>query len=290
MSYSVIDPQIEEVLDLDTGEYLRADMLIGSDYGSVMRLRMALRTDIAGEKPRYGCELCSVPVYLVRMAQAERFFFRHLLEDGRCVAHTRGQLSEKEILARKYDGAKESRLHLQMKEWIARSLAADPSFSDIQTESTWTSIGTGRRRRPDVRARHGDLPVAFEVQLSTTFIRVIAERRQFYLSEGGLLFWVFGRFGEQIAGLPKTTCFITTTATHLSSMRRRQKPPLSPVIFTRFSGHIAGHRPSIQTRPENDSPDSNAGVLCCRSDQCSWPLERSVVRRCQRFGAARVRF
>jgi hypothetical protein len=195
-SYSVADPQIDELLDLETGEYLNARELIGTDYGHVMQLRMALRTDIAAGTPRYGCALCGVPVYLVRMAQAEHFFFRHQLEDGRCPAQTRGQLSETEILARKYDGAKESRLHQRMKEWIARSLAADPKFSDIQTEVTWKGTGTGRWRRPDVRARYGDLPVAFEVQLSTTFIRVIAERRQFYLSEGGLLFWVFGSFGE----------------------------------------------------------------------------------------------
>jgi hypothetical protein len=38
--------------------------------------------------------------------------------------------------------------------------------------------------------------MAFEIQLSTTFIRVIAERREFYLREGGLLIWLFKRFDE----------------------------------------------------------------------------------------------
>ena len=231
-SYAVADPQIDELLDLETGEYLNAEGLIGTDYGRVMHLRMALRSDIAANKPRYGCALCGVPVYLVRMAQAEHFFFRHQLEDGRCAAHTRGQLSEKEILARKYDGAKESRLHQRMKAWIARSLAADPAFTDIQTEATWkgTGTGTGRWRRPDVRARYGDLPVAFEVQLSTTFIRVIAERRQFYLSEGGLLFWIFGRFGEADRRLTEDdvfynnnrNAFVVNAETAESSERARQ--------------------------------------------------------------------
>jgi hypothetical protein len=195
-SYAVADPQIEELLDMETGEYLNASDVIGTDYGRVMRLRLELRMDIAADTPRYGCAWCGVPVYLVRMAHIERFFFRHQLEDGRCLAQSRGQLSEAQILARKYDGAKESRRHKQMKEWIKCSLAADPSFSDIQTEVAWTSSETGRWRRPDVRARYGNLLVAFEVQLSTTFIRVIAERRQFYLGEGGLLFWVFGHFDE----------------------------------------------------------------------------------------------
>jgi hypothetical protein len=38
--------------------------------------------------------------------------------------------------------------------------------------------------------------MAFEIQLSTTYIRVIAERREFYLQEGGLLIWLFKRFDE----------------------------------------------------------------------------------------------
>lgn len=206
-SYAVADPQIDEVLDLETGEYLQAATLIGSDYGELMQLRMSLRTDIASGLPKYGCALCGVPVYLVRRAQTEHFFFRHQLEDGRCPAQTRGALSEEEILARKYDGAKESRLHQRMKEWIVHSLKADPTFSEVQSEATWKSVGGKRWRRPDVRAKYGDLPVAFEVQLSTTFIRVIAERRHFYLSEGGLLFWVFGRFEESDRRLTEDDVF-----------------------------------------------------------------------------------
>lgn len=206
-SYAVADPQIDEVVDLETGEYLSSSTLIGSDYGQVMQLRMSMRTDIAAGLPRYGCALCGVPVYLVRRAQTEHFFFRHQLEDGRCSAQTRGPLSEAEILARKYDGAKESRLHQRMKEWLVRSLLADPGFSEVQAEATWKGFGTKRWRRPDVRAKYGELAVAFEVQLSTTFIRVMAERRHFYLSEGALLIWVFGRFAEKDRRLTEDDVF-----------------------------------------------------------------------------------
>ena len=103
MSYAVPDPQIDEVLDLETGECIRADALIGADYGHVMQLRLAVRSDIAREEPRFICPLCHVAVYLIRLAAKEHFFFRHDLEDGRCKARTRGELSEREILARKYD-------------------------------------------------------------------------------------------------------------------------------------------------------------------------------------------
>jgi hypothetical protein len=65
----------------------------------------------------------------------------------------------------------------------------------VKIEAIWKGAEANGRRKPDVRAVwKGILPVAFEVQLSTTFLRVIAERREFYLREGGLLFWVFQKF------------------------------------------------------------------------------------------------
>lgn len=66
LSYAVADPQIDELLDLETGQHLSAGALIGSGYGCVMQLRMALRCDIASDAPRYGGAQC-VPVYLIRI-------------------------------------------------------------------------------------------------------------------------------------------------------------------------------------------------------------------------------
>lgn len=57
----------------------------------------------------------------------------------------------------------------------------------------WTS----EWRKPDVQAAYKGLRVAFEIQLSTTYLDVIAARRDFYLQEGGLLFWVFARFDAE---------------------------------------------------------------------------------------------
>lgn len=39
--------------------------------------------------------------------------------------------------------------------------------------------------------------IAFEVQLSSTYVNVMRERRAFYLKEGGLLFWVLPRIREE---------------------------------------------------------------------------------------------
>lgn len=193
-SLAVIHPAIDTVLEFSSGMELLVMQVLGSDYERLMRLRMEVRTAILEGQPMYLCAECFTPVYICRRKEAKRFFFRHSKEDGRCSAITRGDLSQEEINARKYNGAKESRLHHQMKQWVVESLRACGRFREIHAESRWTGPITGQWRQPDVVAELHDLKIAFEVQLSTTFLDVIAERRLFYLKEGGLLVWVFSRF------------------------------------------------------------------------------------------------
>lgn len=207
-SLAVDDPEIDEILDLSTGEILSVQNAIGDDYEKAVQLRMSLREGIAAKKPLLACPLCVVPVHMVSLSQERRFFFRHQTEDGRCPAKTKGRLSEERILAMKYDGARESAAHIRMKEIIAESLRRDSDFSQVEVEPIWKGAEKNERRRPDVRATwRGTLPVAFEVQLSTTFLRVIAERRQFYLRQGGLLIWVFSKFDMGDARLTQDDIF-----------------------------------------------------------------------------------
>ncbi|WP_043632940.1 DUF6035 family protein [Chromobacterium haemolyticum] len=206
MTLAVEHPAIQEVLDLQTGQHHPVAEVISSDYAEVMKLRMALRTQINKYEPLYSCSLCGIPVYLVSCPDKQHFFFRHELEDDRCPARTRGELSQLEINARKYNGAKESALHRRMKDWVVQCLSVDPRFSQIRSEDTWKG-SLGQWRRPDVQARYGDIPVIFEIQLSTTYLNVIAERRQFYLQEGALLFWIFAQFEDENRRLTQDDVF-----------------------------------------------------------------------------------
>ena len=206
-SLAVQDPEIAEVLNLETGDLIAAHEAIGSDFGTTMNLRMALSQSIAEGAPLYACPICGVPVYLVSRKEERKFFFRHCLEDGRCPAHTRGDMSEQEINARKYNGAKESQAHIRMKEIIAESLRCDPRFSEVKVETVLKGQDRAAWRRPDVQAIYGGIPIAFEIQLSTTFLRVIAERRAFYQKEGGLLVWIFKTFDADKARLTQEDIF-----------------------------------------------------------------------------------
>jgi FMN phosphatase YigB (HAD superfamily) len=199
----VDNPEIDEVLDLDSGGRHSAAAAIGTEYDRVIHLRSALKEGILTGAPRYACSICHVPVYLVATPEGNRFFFRHQAEEGNCPAITRGNLSQEDINALKYNGAKESRRHKQVKDWVASSLAADSDFSDIAVESVVKGREGVDWRKPDVRALYRGRPVVFEIQLSTTFLDVITARRLFYLRQGALLVWVFAEF-EGFAHRPLT--------------------------------------------------------------------------------------
>jgi hypothetical protein len=146
------------------------------------------------EAPLFICALCHTPVYLISSAH-KRFFFRHKIEDGSCPAVTRGNLSKEQIEALKYKGLKESAAHKRIKNLVERSLAADKSFEGVKSEGHWRGdIDPNSWRRPDVQAVGPDGRIAFEIQLSTTFLDLITGRRDFYRKEGGLLVWVLGSF------------------------------------------------------------------------------------------------
>lgn len=195
-SLAVARPEVSTILESASGLEYSVQNVIGSDYNLLLQLRLSVKTSILEGEPQYLCAECFTPVYLCCRRSTRRFFFRHTIEDGRCGASTRGELTHEEIQARKYNGAKESLLHRQMKQWLVESLIASGQFTDIKQESRWKGMVTGKWRQPDVSALYHGQRVAFEVQLSTTFLDVIALRRLFYLKEGGLLFWVFAKFEE----------------------------------------------------------------------------------------------
>lgn len=209
-SLCVEDPTITEVIDMTSGELLTAQQAIGDDYAELERRRMLSAESISAGRPAYECPICGVGTYIVcrRHEDKKRFHFRHRTEDGSCPAVTRDPLTKDEIEARKYNGVKESEAHRRLKEVIAESLASDPDFSDIAVEQVWKGQDRAAWRKPDVRAIwRGKIPVAFEIQLSTTFLHVIAERRLFYRQEGGLLCWVFRTYDAGVARMTQDDVF-----------------------------------------------------------------------------------
>ncbi len=207
----VDDPAITEISNQITGKVIKAQVAIGNDFAAVEQLRMKLAEAKANNHKLFSCPVCWVPVFIAcrRNGDVKRFFFKHYHEDGNCPAVTRDHLPKDVIDARKYNGAKESNDHINMKDWLAISLSYDPDFSNVEKEPRWQSgDDKAKWRQPDVRALwRGQIPVVFEVQLSTTYLHVIAERRVFYQKEGGLLCWVFKAFDAEVGRLTQDDIF-----------------------------------------------------------------------------------
>jgi Family of unknown function (DUF6035) len=192
---AVADPQICEVRSLKSGQIFDACRFIQSvRYDRLVQIRSQIKEAMDAGRPRVTCAICGTAIYVVSSPD-KAFFFRHRIEDGSCPAQTRSGLSEDDVRAMKYKGAQESEAHRRLKGLIERSLRADARFGEVRVETTWR----GQRdpaalRRPDIQAKFSDLRIAFEAQLSTTFLDVVIGRKTFYRSEGGLLVWVLPYF------------------------------------------------------------------------------------------------
>ena len=104
------------------------------------------------------------------------FHFRHhpVIEGLiQCDISTKGELSSAQITAIKYNAQKESQAHIRLKGIIRDSLIADRSCGEPLVEKVWTGQPVADRatwRKPDVQVVRGNDRIAFEVQLSTTFL------------------------------------------------------------------------------------------------------------------------
>lgn len=207
-SLLVQSPEITHLIEDQTGRARNAPEVVGDNRDHVMVLYKSLHLSRKTGENRLLCALCGVPVYLCSAPDRQHFYFRHFHEGGSCPAATRTGLTEAQINALRYHGQRESQRHIRIKNLVAESLRADPAFSQPTIEGTWKGRDGKELRRPDVRSRYQDrVDVAFEVQLSTTFGRVMAEREVFYKAEGGLLLWIFGEFDLEHARLMMEVIF-----------------------------------------------------------------------------------
>jgi hypothetical protein len=189
-------PTVPEVIDLETGRIYPVSVIFSQGSAAQHKQRMADETArLRGGTTRYHCPLCLAPLSM--RAYADRtFYFRHPnAPEAQCPYRYEHNLSPEQINAMKYDGAKESARHRAIKAMLKTSLLAEKLIppESVQLETTVRGReGDWREwRRPDVQASWKDKLLALEIQLSTTFLTVIAGRREFYQRNGGLLLWIF---------------------------------------------------------------------------------------------------
>lgn len=122
--------EIRHLLDDESGEEHDASTMLACSRDDVMKLYHRLHISLRNGEQRILCGICSVPVYLVSRRDTERFFFRHIEEDGNCPSRSRGDLTEPQIRALRYHGQRESQRHIRLKNLIADSVDRDPKFTE----------------------------------------------------------------------------------------------------------------------------------------------------------------
>lgn len=188
------------ILDLDSGQTINTTEFINREVRLVIQDRNLMRSRYRSspESPWLVCSLCGAAVQLVSFTDRS-FYFRHMPEeeDRGCPINTKSKHSPDEINAMQYNGAKESQAHLQLKQLVKESILADTRFSGTLVEKVWRGMNRKCWRKPDVQTSWDNKRLVFEIQLSTTFLSVIVDRRDFYRNENSHLIWIFQRFDPQ---------------------------------------------------------------------------------------------
>jgi len=160
------------------------------------KLRTRIET-LRKSSPVALCSVCFQPVVL-RATSNRTKFFAHVKDSEDCPIKTTTNLTQEEILAMKYNGQKEGRLHKENKKNISELLRQDPVFfDDVMVEKTFREkhpTGIAKKwRRPDISAtlKAENRQIIFEIQVSTTFLDVIIGREQFYKKNEAYITWVF---------------------------------------------------------------------------------------------------
>lgn len=191
---------LKEVFSPSDGRIYFVRDILERSQKELFEMRRKLRPSV-GELTML-CSTCYQPVILAgRLDQS--FYFRHIKDSDDCPIKTTSHLSFDEINAMKYNGQKEGPLHRVNKRLIAKLLESDPTFSYVEVEKTFREeniTGIAKKwRRPDVSAINTKLGVrvAFELQVSTTFIDIIIAREEFYKNNAAFILWIFLNFEEK---------------------------------------------------------------------------------------------
>ncbi len=213
---------IKQLRNLVSGDTIDADKWLASlDEPKLFALRANLKREYKENRPEIVCEVCNQPVYLASNVRKEHYF-KHWQELGDCPVKTKGKYSQEEINRMKYNGAKESKAHIEIKEHLYEILSKDSLCSQVNKEQVVKSIDAeGWWKKPDLSLYLRDNKIVIEIQLSTTYLDVIIDRTLFYEKNETVILWVFAekakqgfRFAEKdIFYSNKRNAFIVTSET-----------------------------------------------------------------------------
>lgn len=190
---------IDTIIDLENDKEISAKQFFSQPEGIIFKKRTELEKAIYLQRPMYVCKYCGQMVKISgrKTERGVARFFSHLRDSDDCDYKTTTGRSMREINREKYARCNEGERHKFLKAEIARFLELTNGVTDVRTENTVKGNHPILRwKRPDVIVNYRGQEVVFELQLSTTFVSVIAERDLFYRLNQKHIIWV-SNFDEQ---------------------------------------------------------------------------------------------
>lgn len=190
---------IDTVIDIETDKEIYAKFFFAQPEGVIFKMRTELEKAIYLHRPKYVCKYCGQMVKISgrKTERGMARFFSHLRDSDDCDYKTTTGRTRREINREKFARCNEGERHKFLKAEIAKYLEKTEGITDVRTENTVKGNHPILRwRRPDVIANYRGQEVVFELQLSTTFVSVIAERDLFYRLNKKHIIWV-SNFDEQ---------------------------------------------------------------------------------------------
>jgi len=189
---------VKEVTDTHTGEVIKSSEFFSKDEGEIFKQRQKLQQAVQDKVKLWICPVCGDFIKIKgKWDGIVSMHFSHIGNNNSCPLKEKNRFTKKELLRYRYNGQKEGGRHKYLKELIANKVRSDSRFSEPLVEKRLNGA-SDKWRQPDVSTVFEGKAIAFEVQLSTTFLNVIAERKFFYKENGIYLIWIFDQYHSSV--------------------------------------------------------------------------------------------
>jgi len=192
---------ISEVVDWESEAVIRAENFFAKNIDVIFKQRYELEKAIQSGQKLWVCPFCRQPIKIRGKRDGDiSLHFYHVSDRLDCPYKSWKKYTKEQILRMKYNGQKESHKHYFLKNLVAEKLSRDARFSEIQVDTRFEGVCRDWRK-PDVSAQYEGKRIAFELQLSTTFLSVIAERNTFYEKNETYILWLFDNRRQNVENM-----------------------------------------------------------------------------------------
>ena len=191
---------IIDLIDVESGEMVDANMLDGMTEAELTKLKELQSLARKSGKHKYVCAVCGQPLRLdSRQFISKRYksyFFSHYSNGDDCPLKTSADAIDPVSSTIKwYQRFKESALHKDMCKNLLKVLSKDDRFSNAESYPTINIYGENIHwHKPDVAVSFFGNQLVFETLMYNTFLSSIIDKSSFYRMANSFLIWLFPYF------------------------------------------------------------------------------------------------